>query len=449
MMDKPSVSIVGGGLAGALLALVLADEGLEVDVFERRPDLRDSDAPAGRSINLAISARGLLALERVGLDEIVKDLTIPMRGRMIHHLSGDVELQPYSQNPDEFIRSVSRSELNRRLLLEAGHRESIRLHFETRCDAVDLQTGILDLQSETIPAFTHQADIIIGADGAGSAIRRSLEQQTKLAVEQDFLIHGYKELTIPPDEIGLFRLEPEALHIWPRGEFMLIALPNLDRSFTCTLFMPNQGPVSFAALESESMMIGFFERQFPDVLEHMPGLAKDYAANPVGRLGTIRCQPWHFEGRALLIGDAAHAVVPFFGQGMNCAFEDVTVMSRLIQDGDRSWEDLFNEMSRLRIPDANAIADMAIANYLEMRDSVTDPVFVFRKKVGFELERRFPHLFIPNYSLVSFRTGSYAEAQEMGRLQHQLLDDLCAGKTSLEEIDWALAETRLHTFCQE
>ncbi|TDI73389.1 MAG: FAD-dependent monooxygenase [Bacteroidetes bacterium] len=439
MIAPSRTTVIGGGLAGSLLALHLAELGHHVDVFEKRSDLRSSNAPGGRSINLAISMRGLVALERVGIVEKVLSITIPMRGRMIHAVNGETLLQPYSRNAEEFIRSVSRAELNRVILEAASTYPNVRIRFESPCVSYDCDTSTVTLESgESIPAA-----VLFGADGAGSIIRRSLQDAGRIESTTELLQHGYKELKIMPDPDGLPRLSQEALHIWPRGEFMLIALPNLDGSFTCTLFMPLRGAISFQALTNPDESIRFMKDHFPDACLLMPDVVEQLAQNPVGTLGTVRCAPWNYASRAdnvCLIGDAAHAIVPFFGQGMNCAFEDCTVLRDILDNQPESWDDALSIFSESRVPNANAIADMALENYAEMRDHVNNPEYTLRRQVGFELERRFPGEFIPRYSLVSFRTTPYTRVREIGKKQRELLARLTKDKSDVSQIDWAAAE---------
>lgn len=446
MIASSHIHIIGGGLAGSLLSLHLADLGHTVEVFEKRRDLRSASAPGGRSINLAISARGLAALERIGMAGDILSITIPMRGRMIHDLDGSTHLQPYSSNPDQFIRSVSRADLNRKLLEASAQYPGIELHFKVNAESVDLHSRTpsysRSLENGGTESFSasQKPDVIFGADGAGSVLRRAMVEQANLSVDTSFLEHGYRELTIHPNLDGSPKLPIEALHIWPRGGFMLIALPNMDHSFTCTLFMPHRGSVSFEALDRPDAVDSFFQNQFPDVWTLLEGLSEQFSANPTGHLGTVRCPFWNYGGEACLLGDAAHAVVPFFGQGMNCAFEDCTVLRQLLDDLPESWHAALSDFSANRVADAYAIADMAISNYIEMRDLVNDGEYKLRRLLGFELEKRFPDRFIPGYSLVSFHTIPYSEAKARAEEQERLLRDLTAGKKEISEIDWLLAE---------
>lgn len=443
-MSTQTVHVVGGGLVGSLTAIYLARAGFPVELHERRPDLRSAHAPAGRSINLVVTARGLRALEEVGLKERVLKIALPMKGRMLHDEEGGTSFVPYGQKEGEVINAVSRGLLNRLLLEAAGEYKNLDIHFERRCAGYDLKTSVLHFVDEKTGQDEHiAASVVIGADGAFSAVRRSmLENVMNFDYSQAFLEHGYKELVIPPADGGGFRIDPGALHIWPRKSFMMIALPNTDGSFTCTLFLPLEGGQSFARLQTPGDLQDFFLHVFPDALELMPTLAEDFFANPVGSMVTLRCHPWHAGGRATLIGDAAHAIVPFFGQGMNCGFEDCAALGALIgRNKNPDWETVFAALESARKPNAEAVADMALENFIEMRDSTASPEFQLRKQVGFELERRFPRRFIPRYSMVVFHPEiSYAEAQRRGRIQDRILDALCAGLAAPERTDWRKAE---------
>jgi len=441
-----AVTVLGAGLAGALLSLFLAQRGYPVDVYEMRPDMRNADISAGRSINLALSTRGTHALRQAGLYEEIMALTLPMQGRMIHPLDGALQLQRYGQKESEVIYSVSRGELNSRLLTRAEQHPNVRLFFNQRTTGMSFETRTLFLTDEqTGRAWSFSPAVVLAADGAGSAIRKAMMSQVGFAGTQDFLVHGYKELTIPPAADGSFRLDPTALHIWPRRTYMLIALPNLDGSFTCTLFLPYQGPESFESLTTETAVQTFFEAQFPDAVPLLPDLLTDFFTNPTGPLGTIRCAPWHVGGQSLLIGDAAHAIVPFFGQGMNCAFEDCTVLDACLETHPGDWKKVFATFEAERKKNTDAIAHMALDNYLEMRDRVADPAFLLRRKAGLALERLLPDTFIPMYSMVSFHRIPYAEALRRGNIQEEILVALCEGRTRLEEIDWTKAETLVLT----
>lgn len=434
---KEGIVIAGAGLAGALMALYLARRGFEVSVYEKRPDMRRETIPAGRSINLALANRGITALEGAGVMDRVEPLLIPMRGRMIHDTDGGLDLQPYGNKPHEVINSVSRSELNCRLMDAAEETGRVRIHFHQAIEDVDFNArrlGVTDARDGT--RRTIECERLIAADGAGSPVRKAMAAHTGMDVDIDMLEHGYKELNIPSDKDGQWQMERGALHIWPRGGYMLIALPNLDGSFTVTLFLPYEGEPSFDALGTDSNRIrSFFEREFPDATRLMPELTDTFLANPTGELGTVRCPQWRVDDFALLIGDAAHAIVPFHGQGMNCAFEDCQELDLCLEETGGDWQRAFARLEERRRPNAQAIADMALENYVEMRDSVRDPGFRLRKELGWLLEERHPERFIPRYSMVMFHHLPYAEAQRRGRVQAEILDELAADIEQASELD--------------
>lgn len=436
---EPRVTIIGAGLCGPLLALLLARRGWSVMVLERRDDPRDHEVAGGRSINLALAARGLAALEAAGLSEAVKPLLIPMRGRRIHEREGGTDFLPYGQRPEEVIYSVSRDELNRLLVQSAVETGRVECRFNCEVEHFDPGSGRLVWRDADGGILAREAAPLIGADGAGSVIRRSLFEGGLIEAREDVLEHAYKELNIAPGAGGSHRIEREALHIWPRGGFMLIALPNLDGSFTVTLFLPREGDPSFATLSKRAAVEGFFEREFPDTVPLIEDLPGAFASNPTGILGTVYAEPWHHADKVLLLGDAAHAIVPFHGQGMNAAFEDCRLLAgRLATDADVG--EIFAQFSRKRKPNADAIARMALENYVEMRDTVRDPGFARRKALGFELERRCPGYFIPRYSMVMFHHVPYLEAEQRGARQAALLEELTRGHQSLDSIDMAAAE---------
>jgi kynurenine 3-monooxygenase len=425
-----TVNIIGAGLAGALLAVLLARRGLAVTLYERRPDPRQRQPERGRSINLALAARGIRALERAGVMERVRPLGIAMRGRMVHERSGESSLQPYGQREHEVIYSVGRAELNRLLLEEALRHANVTVRFNQQCTAVDARGNRLRLR-DTTTGTEHDLELApaIATDGAGSAVRASLAAAGLLTVREQWLDHDYKELTVPP-VAGQPALETHALHIWPRGGFMLIALPNTDASFTATLFLARAGAAGFAALDNGAAVTRFFAAQFPDAVPLLPRLVEEFAQHPQGQLGTVHAAPWHLGGQLLLLGDAAHAIVPFHGQGMNAAFEDCRVLDELFDRHD-DWETLFGEFERTRRPNTEAIAQMALENYLEMRDAVLDARFVRLKGLAMALERRFPDRFIPRYSMVMFHPEiPYAEALRRGLVQAQLLEELDGGEAA-------------------
>jgi kynurenine 3-monooxygenase len=411
------VAIVGAGLTGCLLATYLARRGgVEVVLYERRPDPRESAPERGRSINLALSERGLDALRRVGLaDQVMKD-ALPMRGRMIHPVAGDLDFQPYSHAGDRAINSISRGALNNALLDAALSHPRVTVHFGQRVTSLD-RLG--------------DADVVFGADGAGSAVRGLLLGEGLLDERLDFLDYGFKELTIPARG-GDFALDPTALHIWPRGSSMMIALPNPDRSFTCTLFWPNGGTSSFASLSSPAAILLHFQRVYPDVPPLAPDLVSDYQHNPVGLLGTVHCQPWVSpDGRVALIGDAAHAIVPFYGQGANAAFEDVVELDRCLDETGGDWRRALAGYEQRRRENAEAIARMALENFVEMRDKVASPAFRMRKKLEHVLEGAFPGRYVSRYELVSFSTTPYAEVQRRVRRQQRIVGAVAGGAALL------------------
>lgn len=440
-MAESQVSIVGAGLAGSLLATCLGRRGLNVDLFETRGDMRKQPVPAGRSINLALAQRGLHALREVGLEDKVMPLLVPMQGRMIHEPGQAPVFQRYGKDETEVVYSISRAQLNCMLLDAAEATGQVTLHFNQRCVEVDLEHGAVVFQNrQTGSTRLVETMPVIGADGANSAVRQSLESRGLVGSKSQLLGHSYKELNIPPAYDGVFQLESEALHIWPRSRFMLIALPNTDASFTVTLFLPNEGEPSFKTLTTEMAVRHFFESMFPDATEMMPTLVQDFFHNPRGVLGTIRCNPWHVSGQALLIGDAAHAIVPFHGQGANCAFEDCTELDACIERHAPDWESAFAEFQQVRTSNANAIADMALENYIEMRDSVRDPHFHLKKSLERTLERRYPNRFIPRYSMVMFHRIPYAEAYRRGEVQAEILDELTQSLGDADNVDLNLAD---------
>jgi kynurenine 3-monooxygenase len=438
------INIIGAGLAGTLLAVLLARRGLAVHVYERRADPRQAAADSGRSINLALAARGIAALERADLMPRVRPLMIAMRGRLVHEPGGAALLRPYGQREHEVIHSVGRAALNRALIEALAEYPAAALHFEHSCVGVRLEEGLLELHDRAaartccVPLGT-----TIAADGAGSTVRASLVAAGALSAREESLDHDYKELTIP-SLAGRFALEPHALHVWPRRGFMLIALPNTDASFTATLFLPREGPVSFAALAAQPDPQPFFAREFADATQLMPDLPREFREHPQGRLGTVHSRPWHARG-VLLLGDAAHAIVPFHGQGMNAAFEDCRVLDELLDRG-HDWAGIFAEFEATRRPNAEAIARMALENYAEMREHVLEARFQRQQLLALELERRFPDRFIPRYSMVMFHPEiPYAEALRRGTVQQQILERLDARTLPGGELDPELARTLVTT----
>ncbi len=408
-IEKKAV-VVGAGLVGALWSVMLAKRGYSVDVYEQRPDFRQAGYIGGRSINLALSERGWKAVEIAGIREKIEAVAIPMPGRMIHGLDGKLTFQPYGEQ-GQAIYSVSRGGLNIELVNIADEHEHVRFHFIQRCLGVDLADGILRFEDTQTGAQTEvENTLIFGTDGAFSAVRSSLQRLPRFNYSQTYIEHGYKELCIPAHADGSHRMDINALHIWPRKSFMLIALPNVDGSFTCTLFLPFEGENAFENLLTEAQVSAFFKKHFPDAVPLMPGLLEDFFANPTSALHTVRCQPWHFRHRILLLGDAAHAIVPFFWQGMNCGFEDCTILDSLMDKYDEDWEAIIEEFNASRPEDSNAIADLALMNFVEMRDKVGDPDFLLWKKIEAHLHERFPQEFQSVYSMVSFSHVPYSQA---------------------------------------
>ena len=431
MNKKQNILIIGAGLCGSLLALRLGQRGYNVSVYEMRPDLRKVDISAGRSINLALSNRGYKALKLVGLEPQVKKLCIPMRGRMIHDTHGNTFQSNYSGRSYEFINSVSRGDLNALLLDEAEKHENVNLYFNKKCKSVNFKkTTALFKDYKNKDVFVEDADIIIATDGAGSVLRKSYYLGKKLlfSFSQAYLTHGYKELSIRPKENGDFRIHKNALHIWPRGNFMLIALPNLDGSFTVTLFLSyEEGAFNFNNLTNEEIVLEFFQKEFPDALTLMPNLLDDFFKNPTSPLGTIKCSPWHYKGNTLLMGDAAHAIVPFYGQGMNASFEDVVEFDKVLDKNPAKWQTVFKTYEQVRKKDTDAIADLAIDNFHEMKDHVANPIFQEKRKLEIALEKEFPEDYASKYALVTFNEDmGYREAMLRGRAQDKAILNMLA-----------------------
>ena len=417
--DNAPIVVVGAGLAGCLFATMLCKRGFPVQVYERRPDMREASIAAGRSINLALSVRGIDALRRAGLADEVLAEAIPMAGRRMHAVDGSLSFQPYGQT-GQAINSVSRRGLNI-ALMDAAERHGARLFFGHKCLDVDLESGALTMEVDGAEVQV-KARLVVGADGVFSAVRARMQRTDRYNFEQLYLDAGYKELTIPPADGGGFRLEDHnALHIWPRHEFMLIALPNADGSFTCTLFAPLDGPDGLLALDSPQKVRAYFERWFPDAVPLMPTLEQDFFDNPTGTLCTVRCEPYHRGDKVLLIGDAAHAVVPFYGQGMNAAFEDCAILDRMMDELGDDFATLLPRYSEQRKADADAIRQLALDNFLEMRSKVASPLFLARKKLDKVLERLLPGAYRPLYSMVTFSTIPYAQTVARARAQDRWL----------------------------
>ncbi|HEX5598907.1 MAG TPA: NAD(P)/FAD-dependent oxidoreductase [Micromonosporaceae bacterium] len=428
-MTQSEIAVVGAGLAGCLLANYLGRRGYPVTVYERRPDPRSGKVERGRSINLALADRGIDALRRIGIEKQVMADALPMYGRMIHPVEGELDFQPYSATGDRAINSIGRAALNNSLLAAADELSNVRFVFDHRLVGLDPATGEMAFETPdgTVSAT---AAVIIGSDGAGSAVRSQLLAHNQLTESLDFLDYGYKELTIPPVN-GEYALDPGALHIWPRGGSMMIALPNPDRSFTCTLFWPTGGTESFASLGSPAAIERYFQTHYPDVPPLMPTLVQDYLHNPIGLLGTVRCTPWQVHGRVALLGDAAHAIVPFYGQGANCAFEDVVELDRCLDECGDDWAAALPLYEARRKENAEAIAQLALHNFIEMRDLVASPVYQFTQKIEHALARALPNRYLSRYELVSFTTIPYAQVQRRVRRQRQALGAVAAGAAAL------------------
>ena len=431
-MDKQkNILIIGAGLCGSLLALRLGQRGYNVRVVEARPDLRKTNINSGRSINLAFSDRGIKAMRLVGVLDKVKPLCIPMNGRMIHNPDGNTLFSPYSGRKDEYINSVSRGELTALLLDEAEALDNVTIEFDIKCKEVDFETKRAILRDHKTNRETEiNAHVIFGTDGAGSALRKSyfLSKRFLFSYSQNYLTHGYKELTILPNKNGEFKAFKNALHIWPRGNFMLIALPNLDGSFTVTLFLSfDEGQYNFNNLTNEKIVKEFFKKEFPDTLEIMPNLVNDFFNNPTAPLGTVKCSPWHYKGNTLLLGDAAHAIVPFYGQGMNASFEDVVEFDKYLDNHNGNWEETFTAFEKSRKKDTDAIADLALDNFIEMRDHVANPIFQEKRKLETLLEMEFPNEYFSKYSMVTFNENiGYHEAMTKGRAQDKAILNMIA-----------------------
>ena len=431
MNEKNNILIIGAGLCGSLLALRLAQRGYQVQVYESRPDLRKTDISAGRSINLALSDRGLKALRLAGVEEKAREICIPMRGRLMHDIKGNTFESNYSGRKGEYINSISRGDLNRILLTEAEKHKNVNIHFNARCLKVDIENKTASFESyETKEEFSVEANVIFGTDGAGSALRKSYETQfPEFTITQEFLTHGYKELEIPGIK-GKHQISKDHLHIWPRGKYMLIALPNMDGSFTVTLFLGfSEGEYNFDNLISKEKITTFFKEQFSDALELIPDILQEFENNPTGKLGTVKCLPWAYKGNTLLLGDAAHAVVPFYGQGMNASFEDVLVLDEVMNEFEANlpaektdWETIFSEFQKRRKQNTDAIADLAIDNYYEMRDHVANLAFKKKRMIEMVLEENFPKQYSSKYSLVTFNEDiGYYDAMTKGRKQDKIL----------------------------
>ncbi|WP_421750442.1 FAD-dependent oxidoreductase [Croceimicrobium sp.] len=423
-MQEKNISIAGAGLVGSLLSLYLAKRGHKVEIFERRPDARKNLLDGGRSINLALSDRGLQALAKVGLEEkVLKEMAIPMYGRVMHSREGKLTYQPYGKE-GQAINSVSRAGLNM-LMMDEAEKRGVKIHFSQACAEVDLENASAVYRNREGEERKVDSDLLFGADGAFSAVRSVMQKTDRFSYSQEYIEHGYKELEIPAGPNGEFLLEKNALHIWPRGSYMLIALPNPDASFTCTLFFPMEGEVSFDSLNTVEKARSFFEQEFADALAMMPNFDRDWQENPDSSLVIIRCFPWTRNAKVALIGDASHAIVPFYGQGMNAGFEDCFVLDRLMDEYGDDWEGLLKAYETERKPDADAIADLAMRNFVEMRDLTGDPEFLLRKKIEVRFSEKYPEKWTPLYSLVTFSPEvRYSDAIALGKRQDELMAEI-------------------------
>ena len=430
-MEK--VIIVGAGLVGSLQAINMAKKGYEVEIYERRPDMRKVDLIAGRSINLALSNRGWKAISEAGIQQEIEKIAIPMKGRIMHDEAGNTTFQQYGKE-DEAIFSVSRGLLNQKLMNCADEFENVTFFFNHKCLDIDLKTNQVTFQDITTKDREVVAEgKIFATDGAFSAIRKRLMKTDRFNYEQMYLEHGYKELTIPRAEDGGFKIDKNALHIWPRGEYMMIALANEDGSFTCTLFFPFEGENSFDSLQTEEQVAQFFNRVFPDAIAMMPNLVEEYFENPTSSLVTVRCSPWNYKDQIIMMGDASHAIVPFYGQGMNSGFEDCTVFNEIFEANNRNWKESFNQFAATRKKDADAISTLALQNFIEMRDLVADEKFLLRKKIEKKIYDKYPNKWVPLYSQVTFSHTPYSEALANGKRQEKIMDCIMA-KPNIEVI---------------
>lgn len=426
---KDKISIIGAGLVGSLLAVILKQKGFEVQVFEKRKDPRNSEVQEGRSINLALSRRGIKPLKLAGVYETIAPYLIPMKGRMMHDVDGKLTYQSYGKE-DQFINSVSRAQLNE-LLITCAEKSGVEVFFDHKCESFDFETNTIAFEN----GVNANSDLIIGTDGAFSAIRKKLQLTDRFNFSQHYIEHGYKELSIEPKD-NEFRLEPNYLHIWPRGNFMLIALPNNDKTFTCTLFFPFEGDPSFASLSSKGAVKEFFEKYFKDATELIPDLVDQFFNNPTSSLVTTKCEPWN-KNRSLLLGDAAHAIVPFYGQGMNSGFEDVRLFVEMSEEMNWDWDKILPAYSSMRKKDADAISELALHNFIEMRDHVADPSFLRRKKLEAQIQEKYPEDWLPLYSMVTFSDIPYSEALRLGKIQKNIMDEVLSkddSELNLEQI---------------
>jgi len=450
--DHNHVGIIGAGPVGSLLSIYLAKQGIRSDLYERRSDIRSDNKISGRSINLAVSTRGLHALKEVGLEDHILKEAIPMKGRMIHLLHGNLKFQPYSTHNGDCIYSMSRGGLNKALLALAEESGLVKVHFQNKAIRLNIETSELTLWNENngkLSQIIHP--VYLATDGSSSVIRKEVMSLPGHSCAYSELDYGYKELLLPPGPQNTFLLDKNSLHIWPRGSYMLIALPNKDGSFTCTLFLSHEGETSLSSLKSRTKVSTFFQDNFPDIVSLIPNLPDQFLSNPIGRMGTVKCTPWNIKGRLLLLGDAAHGIVPFFGQGMNCGFEDCSILNQMFNSY-QNWEEIFSRFSLHRKPDTDGIADMAIENFIEMRDKVRLPHFLLQKEVEGILEKSFLGTYISRYSLITFSRVPYLLAYKVGIIEQEILSELCNGLKSANDVNLVkakfLIETKLKPFLE-
>jgi kynurenine 3-monooxygenase len=428
-----TATIVGAGLVGSLWAVYLSKAGYKVTIVERRPDIRKADISAGKSINLALSTRGWKALDTVGVGDEIRKIAIPMSGRLMHDLQGNLTYQPYGKE-GQAIYSVSRGGVNAKMMDIAEQFGNAQINYNERCIDVNLEKGIVYTETETGERKEYHADVVFAADGAFSAARyNAFQKLDRFQYSQNYIDDGYREILLPANADGSYRLEKNALHIWPRGRFMLIALPNEDGSFTCTLFMPMKGANSFESLKSKAAVQDFFKSTFPDFYTMMPEIADAWEDHPLSSLAIIRCYPWT-HGKAALMGDAAHATVPFYGQGMNCGFEDCTVMWDLMKKHNENWDLIFEEYQQLRKPDGDGVQDLSLHNYHVMRDFVADPRFLLQKKIEAHFSEKYPDKWMPLYSQVTFSHIRYSDAWKTGQKQDAIMKKVMDDFTNIDEV---------------
>lgn len=440
-MKQQSIHIIGAGLAGTLLAILLVQKGHQVKIFEKRADPRKSGMEGGRSINLALAYRGLYALQQAGLDDEVMPQVVMMRGRMVHDIDGNTNFLRYGKDDTEVIWSVHRGRLNL-AMIDAAEKQGVAIHFDAKIDRIDIKSKTFSY-SQDGKSHVESYERLIGSDGAGSAVRQTLVQQGLVQEKIESLGHNYRELEIAPDADGNFRLDANSLHIWPRGGFMCIALPNTEKTFTVTLFLPAEGDISFSHIQSAESARSFFRQYFADALELIADFDADWARNPESRLSTLYLDTWHHQDSVVLIGDAAHAMVPFHGQGMNCAFEDCLALVDAIE-GESNWQSAIFSYEKQRQANAKAIQAMALENYVEMRDKVDDAQFLLQRALERKLAELHPERFVPRYTMVSFRRVGYATAFERGKIQRGILQTLTEGISDIDAVDYALASELIH-----